>query len=106
MTDVMVEKIQQNADRIFFPFLGQDNIFTNGIEIDRVLFRIPGTDMNIYKYGFLIGLGAIIAMIYAYTKFIKFGINQDKAVDAVIGCLIGAVVEVRLILLFSAGLTM
>lgn len=96
MTDIMVEKIQENADRIFFPFLGKDNFFTNGIRIDKVMFTIPGIDFPVYWYGFLIGIGALLALIYAFTKFVKFGINPDKATDAVIGGLIGAVIGARL----------
>lgn len=94
MTDSMLEKIHANVDRVFFPYLGKDNIFTNGIKIDRALFKIG--DLVIYWYGFLIALGALIAMLYCFRKLTKFGINPDKAVDSVIGGFIGAIIGARL----------
>ena len=52
MTDSMLDTVTQNADKVFFPFLGQNNIFTNGIHLNRVFFTIPGINLSIYWYGF------------------------------------------------------
>ncbi len=94
MTDVMVQKIQDATDRVFFPNLGGDNIFTNGIKINKVMFTIG--NLEIYWYGFLIALGAFLAMVYAFRKFEKFGINPDRAIDAIIGGFVGAIIGARL----------
>ena len=96
MTAEMTEIIKQSKDKIFFPFLGEDNVFTKGIKLDRTLFTIPGTDIQIYWYGFLIAMGALLAMVYGYSKFKKFGINPDKATDCIIGGMIGAIIGARL----------
>lgn len=100
MTDKLVQNIQDNTDRVFFPFLGKDNIFTNGIKIDKTFLRIG--NFEIYWYGFLIALGALLAMIFCFKIMKKFGINPDKAVDSVIFGFVGAVIGARLyFVLFS-----
>ncbi len=91
MTDVMVEKIKQNTDQVFFPFISE-----KGIEIDRVAFIIPGIGIEIYWYGLLIGIGVVLAMLLAYKKFQSFGIDSDRATDVIIGGVIGAVLFARL----------
>lgn len=94
MTEEMLKKVTDNADRVFFPFLGKNNIFTNGIKVNREFFSIG--NFPIYWYGFLIAMGALLAIIYSYSKFKKFGINPDKATDAIMGGFIGAVIGARL----------
>lgn len=97
VSDEMIETIRSNPDKIYFPFFGEkDNIFKNGITIDRVMFTIPGTDFKIYWYGFLIALGILLAMIYGFKKMKSVGIDPDRATDAVIGGIIGAVIGARL----------
>ena len=96
MTQTIIDKIQQYPDRVFFPNLGKDNIFTVGIDINRVIFTIPGVNFDVYWYGFLIGIGVLIAIIYGFKKFEKFGINPDRATDAIIGGVIGAIIGARL----------
>ena len=91
MTDVMINKITENSDRVFFPFLGD-----GGIKIERTAFTIPGLNVDIYWYGLLIGIGVILAMIYAYRKFESFGIDSDRATDVIIGGVIGAVLGARI----------
>lgn len=93
----MTQVIQTLAEmRISFPNFGSgDNILKSGIKIDNVLFKIPGTDFNIYWYGFLIALGILIAIIYGMKKAPKIGLNPDRVTDAVIGGLIGAVIGAR-----------
>lgn len=91
------ETIIDNPDKVYFPNFGSgDNILKNGFSLDRVMFKIPGTDFNIYWYGFLIALGILLAMIYGFRKMKSFGIDSDRATDAVIGGLVGAILGARL----------
>ncbi len=96
VSETKQSEIIANPDKVYFPFLGGDNIFTNGFRLDNVMFKIPGTNFVIYWYGFLIALGILIAMIYGFRKMRSFGINPDKATDSVIGGLIGAIIGARL----------
>lgn len=97
VSDEMINKISENPDKLYFPFFGKgDNILKSGIKIDRVMFTIPGTDIEIYWYGFLIGLGILLAMIYGFKKMKSLGVDPDRAIDAVIGGIIGALVGGRL----------
>lgn len=91
-----VSEIGQNPNKVYFPFLGEDNIFTNGFKLDSAMFKIPGTNFVVYWYGFLIALGILIAMIYGFKKMRSFGIDPDRATDSVIGGLIGAIIGARL----------
>ena len=94
----MTQIIQMLSDKmkVSFPNFGSgDNILKSGITIDKVLFKIPGTDFSIYWYGFLIALGILVAMIYGFKKARKIGLNPDRVTDAVIGGLIGAVIGAR-----------
>ncbi|MBO5448082.1 MAG: prolipoprotein diacylglyceryl transferase [Ruminococcus sp.] len=91
------EMLKANPDKVYFPNFGSgDNILKEGISIDRVMFTIPGTDIDIYWYGFLIALGILLAMIYGFRKMKSAGIDPDRATDAVIGGIIGAIVGARL----------
>ncbi len=97
VSEEMENTIKNNPDKVFFPNLGnEDSIFKEGISIDRVMFTIPGTDFKIYWYGFLIALGILLAMIYGFKKLRSVGIDSDRATDAVIGGLVGAVFGARL----------
>lgn len=92
----MREKISSEPGKVFFPNLGSgDNIFRNGISIDRVLMKIPGTNFNIYWYGFLIAVGILLAMMYGFKKMKPVGIDPDRATDAVICGFIGALFGLR-----------
>ncbi len=89
--------LRAEPDKVYFPNFGSgDNILKRGITIDRVIFKIPGTDIEIYWYGFLIGIGILLAMIYGFRKMRSCGIDPDRATDAVIGGVIGAIVGARL----------
>ena len=105
VSEEMLQTIRENPDKLYFPFFGEgDNILKNGIRLDRVMFTVPGTDFKIYWYGFLIALGILIAMIYGFMKMKTVGIDPDRATDAVIGGVIGAVVGARLYyVIFSLG---
>lgn len=91
------EKLAANPDKVYFPNFGSgNNILKEGITIDRVLFKIPGLGIEIYWYGFLIGVGILLAMLYGYRKMRPCGIDPDRATDAVIGGVIGAIFGARL----------
>ena len=95
VSEQMQQTIRENPDKVYFPNLGGDNIFTNGITIDREMFTIPGINFTVYWYGFLIALGILLAMIYGYKRMRRFGIDPDRATDGVIGGLIGAIAGAR-----------
>ncbi len=107
VSEQMQQTMKENPDKVYFPNLGGDNIFTNGITINREMFTIPGTSFTIYWYGFLIALGILLAMIYGYKRMRSFGIDPDRATDGVIGGLIGAIAGARLyyIAFNTTGLT-
>ena len=92
----MHDRITSEPGKVFFPNLGsEDNIFHRGIPISRVLLKIPGTNFNIYWYGFLIALGILLAMMYGFKKMKPVGIDPDRATDAVIAGFFGAMFGLR-----------
>ena len=94
--DAVRQKLIENKDKVYFPNFGSgDNILKEGISINRVMFTIPGTDIQIYWYGFLIAIGILLAMIYGFRKMKSVGIDPDRATDAVIGGIIGAIIGAR-----------
>ncbi len=94
--DAIREKLREFPNRVYFPNFGKgDNIFKEGIDIDRVLFTVPGTNFKIYWYGFLITIGILLAMIYGFRRMKTVGIDPDRATDSVIGGLIGAIFGAR-----------
>ncbi len=96
VSDEMRRKVVENPDKVFFPNFGSsDNILRRGITIDRVLLTIPGTNFQIYWYGFLIAVGILLAMMYGFRKMKSHGIDPDRATDAVIAGFIGAILGAR-----------
>ena len=96
-TAAVREKLRSNPDKVYFPNFGNtDNILREGISIDRTAFTIPGLNFTVYWYGLLIGVGILLAMIYGYKKMRPCGIDPDRATDAVIGGVAGAIVGARL----------
>lgn len=92
----MRDKIKSEPGKVFFPNLGgEDSIFQRGIPVDRVMLRIPGTNFNIYWYGFLIALGILLAMLYGFRKMKPVGIDPDRGTDAVVTGFIGALFGLR-----------
>ena len=90
------KKVEENPDKVFFPNFGSgDNIFREGIRIDRVLLTIPGTNFKIYWYGFLIAVGILLAMLYGFRKMKSVGIDPDRATDAVLAGFAGAILGAR-----------
>lgn len=100
MTDESIQavkdKLISNPDKVYFPnFGGSDNIFKRGITLDRVILKIPGTDFEIYWYGFLIAVGIFLAMLYGFKRMKPLGIDPDRATDAVIAGFVGAILGAR-----------
>ncbi|MBR4622454.1 MAG: prolipoprotein diacylglyceryl transferase [Ruminococcus sp.] len=92
-----INKIRENPSKVYFPNFGDgDNIFREGITVDRVMFTIPGTDFKVYWYGFFIAVGLLLAMVYGFRKLRSVGVDPDKATDGVIAGFFGALIGARL----------
>ncbi len=72
---------------IAFPHLGIE--FT----IDPTAFTIFGVDIR--WYGVLITLGVVLAMLYGFRQMVSVGIDPNRAIDAVIGGILGGIVGAR-----------
>lgn len=90
--DFVRELLDSDGGVIYFPNSG---LFENGIKIDNVMFTIPGLNLEIYWYGFLIALGMVLAMIYAYRRVRKFGLEPDRFTDTVLAGFIGGIIGAR-----------
>ena len=102
----IVQKARNNPDKVFFPNMGSDNIFTEGFSIDRVFFTIPGINFKVYWYGFLIAVGILLAMFYGFKKMRSAGIDPDRATDGVIAGFVGALAGARLYyILFNSDMS-
>lgn len=90
--DFVRELLDSDGGVIYFPNSG---LFENGIKIDNVMFTIPGLNLEVYWYGFLIALGMVLAMIYAYRRVRKFGLEPDRFTDTVLAGFIGGIIGAR-----------
>ncbi len=52
-------------------------------------------DFNIQWYGLIITFGMILAMIFGFSQMKKYGINSERAMDCVIGGIIGGIIGAR-----------
>lgn len=84
-----MEKVERINDlnQISFPNLGFDFF------IDPVAFTVFGVEIK--WYGILITLGVLIAILYCYPKMKKFGLDSDRATDAVLGGIFGSIIGAR-----------
>ena len=82
-----VERIA-DATQIEFPKLGW--VF----HINPTAFKIG--NMEIQWYGILITLGLLLAFLYCFPKMKRFGIDSNKAIDAVLGGIIGGILGARI----------
>ena len=73
---------------VSFPKLGIE------LTINPIAFSIG--DFNIYWYGIIIATGFTIALCYAIINSKRFGIVQDKLIDAIIVGLITGIIGARL----------
>ncbi len=70
-----------------FPNLGIELEFNSTIDI---------FGFSIAWYAVLIALGFMLGAMYAFSRMKEFGINPDKAIDAIIAGMIGGIVGARL----------
>jgi len=61
--------------------------------VDPTAFTVFGIDIQ--WYGVIITFGLILAFIYCYPKMKKFGISQERGIDAIIGGILGGIVGAR-----------
>lgn len=85
----------ENLGPIIFPGLG-------GLEINPPRgFTIPGTNFVIYYYGIIIGLGLLLAVMYALKRSKQFGLKGDDLLDGVLFIVPFAVICARMYYVFS-----
>lgn len=89
----MTSEMIQNPNVIRFPKLGWE------FEINPTAFTVFG--IEIQWYGIIIAFGMLLAVLYCFPRMKKFGINPDRATDAVIGGVIGGIVGARLYFVFN-----
>lgn len=85
-----MKEVQAITDpyEIFFPNLGWK------FHINPTAFTVFGVEIK--WYGVIIALGLLLATIYCFPKMKRFGVDADKAVDAVIGGVFGGLVGARI----------
>lgn len=83
MTSVGV--LEEN--QVVFPKLGFD------FEISDTAFTIFG--LEIKWYGIFITIGLLLALIYAFKNMKSYGIDPDRAIDVIIGGVLGGLVGAR-----------
>ncbi|NMA07162.1 MAG: prolipoprotein diacylglyceryl transferase, partial [Ruminococcaceae bacterium] len=76
--------------KVYFPKLGLE------FSINRVAFKIPGLDLEVYWYGLLIAIGAVLAFVYVYKRANEFGVDKDQLSDLVIAGIISGVLGARI----------
>ncbi len=74
---------------VSFPGLGIGEITLN-----RVAFTIGG--MNIYWYGIIFAAAFLAAICYILWRVRDFGLDSDRALDVIIGAVIGGIIGARL----------
>ncbi len=74
-------------NQVVFPRLGLD------FEISDTAFTVFG--LEIKWYGIFITIGLLLAMIYAFKNMKSYGIDPDRAIDVIIGGVIGGIVGAR-----------
>jgi len=85
--DKTAEYFLGNSDIVAFPKLGIEFSFSN------VAFTIFGFEIK--WYGVVIAFGMLWAMLYCFKRMKEFGIDSDRAIDAVLAGLIAAIVGAR-----------
>lgn len=93
-SDFVRELLASEGNKLYFP--NADWLFPNGLNIDRVMFTIPGLNIDVYWYGFLIALGMLLAMIYGFKRLKQWGLEPDRFTDTVLVGLLGGIIGARL----------
>lgn len=78
----------ENTDVVAFPKMGLE------FNIDVTAFTVFGFEIR--WYGVIIAVGMLLAMLYCFHRMKQFGLDSDRAIDAVLGGLIGAIFGARL----------
>ena len=76
-----------DADEIVFPYLGID------VHVNSTAFTIG--NLEVQWYGIIIVIGLLLAMFMAFRNMRRVGLDSDRAVDAIIGGIIGAMIGAR-----------
>ncbi len=82
-----VERITE-PDRIVFPNLGID------VTIDNTAFSVFGFEIK--WYAVIISFGLLLAVLYCFPRMKNFGIDIDRAIDAIMGGVIGGMLGARI----------
>lgn len=61
--------------------------------VKETAFTVGG--FSVQWYGLLIGLGFLIAILYAFSSVKKLNIDEDKLIDAVMGGIVGGIIGAR-----------
>lgn len=77
-----------NQDQIVFPKLGLD------FKINDTAFTVFGFDIKWYSI-FIIS-GIILAMIYGFSRMKKYGLDYNRAIDAILAGILGGLVGARI----------
>lgn len=75
------------TNTVTFPNLGWS------FDVNRIAFSIFG--MDFYWYGVLIGLGVLLALLYAQKKAETFGLNYDDMIDVLFGGIVIGIIGAR-----------
>lgn len=70
-----------------FPGLGIELNLKNSISLGSITLSF---------YGMIIAFGLLLALIYAFNNFKKVGVDSDKAIDCILGGIIGGILGARL----------
>ncbi len=70
-----------------FPKLGWEFTFNNELHIG---------SFTIAWYGIIIACGLLLAIVYAYKNFKRFGVDEDKVLNPILGGIIGGIVGARI----------
>lgn len=76
------------SEILSFPGLGLK------FSMSRVAFHLFGRP--VYWYGIIIAVGFLAGILYAMKQSKRFGLNQDKMIDVVLGGVIGGIIGARL----------
>ncbi len=76
------------TDVISFPGLGLE------FEVSRIAFSIGSID--IYWYAVIIATGFLLALVFCFKNFPKFGIDPDRAIDVIFFAMVFGIIGARL----------